>query len=126
MKVIIDLTEECNLRCKHCGNACEHLETVQNVEVDFVDILEQIPYKITRVDLLGGEPLLYRKFEKLMEYLLLNDIKASLITNGQFDEIRAEQLLNDSFKSISVSIDGQKQKMILLEGKEHMPEQRIF
>ncbi len=109
MKVTIDLTEKCNLKCKHCGNANDSFIT-NGVDVDFVSILKEIPYTITKVDLLGGEPLLYDKLDTLFNYLAENRVEVSLISNGQFGDEVAKYLSKKSVKNISISIDGLKKE----------------
>ena len=57
MKLVIDLTAKCNLQCKHCGNLFSNGLEIKDLE----EKIEEIPFKIESVDLLGGEPLLYSK-----------------------------------------------------------------
>ncbi len=109
MKATIDLTEKCNLKCKHCGNANDSLIT-NGVDTDFVSILKEIPYTITKVDLLGGEPLLYDKLDILLNYLAENLVEVSLISNGQFEDGVAKYLTEKPIRNISISIDGLKKE----------------
>lgn len=116
MKITIDLTERCNLKCKHCGNANDLLPT-NGMEEDFVSILKRIPYTITKVDLLGGEPLLYSKLDILLNYLEENLIEVSLISNGQFGDEVAKYLSEKSIRNISISIDGLKKENDEIRGR---------
>ncbi len=115
MKIVIDLTNKCNLKCKHCGNANDN--SFVNIETDFINILKNIPYTITKVDLLGGEPLLYSKLDDLLTYLEEISVEVSLISNGQFSDEMAKYLCKKMIRNISISIDGMREQNDQVRGK---------
>lgn len=123
MKLVIDLTNKCNLKCKHCGNANE---LINDKDIDFIPILQNFPFKISKVDLMGGEPLLYYKTNYLLQYLNENKIPFSIITNGQFDESFAKKILLDSLTSISISIDGLREENDFIRGIGSFEKARFF
>lgn len=114
MKLVIDLTNKCNLKCKHCGNANE---LIIHKDIDFIPILQNFPFKISKIDLMGGEPLLYDKLESLLLFLNEKKIPFSIITNGQFDTSLAKTILIDSLTNLSISIDGLKEENDFIRGK---------
>ena len=67
--LFFELTDSCNLRCRHCGSNCEPknaryadtdmiLDLIRQLKVDFKD-------REPRICLTGGEPLLHPDFEKI-------------------------------------------------------------
>ena len=102
----VDLGNECNLACKMCGPALSskiaaqykqwHLidknqpvkENWTENEVawqQFLQNIQQVP-ALSRLHFMGGEPLLSRRFESLLDYLINNGrhktMSISFVTNG--------------------------------------------
>ena len=108
--IIWEITNKCNLQCKHCYNAdvykdseWDHLSLQDAKRV--VDKLSDTKYEV--ITFLGGEPLLYPDLPELIQYVVSKKIKASVITNGTLlDEKMQERLLQSSPIMISISIDG--------------------
>jgi len=87
-KVNLILTPRCTLRCKKCCNLMPyHKNPVEfsydNVLQDIED-LQEIVKKIKCLQLIGGEPLLFKELPQLLEYLKkARKIKTILlVTNG--------------------------------------------
>ncbi len=105
MKIIVDVTNKCNLKCKHCGNLLKACE-----DCDFVEILKKIPYRINEIDILGGEPFMYSKLFDFIDYLEKNRIFFNLITNGQFAlDVYKKICKYNYLKNISFSFDGDEE-----------------
>lgn len=114
MRLVVDLTSKCNLRCKHCGN----IEKVNDSkDYNFLELLESFPFKIEEIDFMGGEPLLYEKLEPLIQLLEHEDISYSFITNGQFDIKKINFIIGNNLKNISVSVDGLEVENDYIRGK---------
>jgi radical SAM protein with 4Fe4S-binding SPASM domain len=107
--LMINITEKCNLTCKHC------YITNKN-RVDFpIDELKRIIrdfYELQGIKLVltGGEPLLYSQLRDLLIFLKDLPLIKVLLSNGVLftdnPEIRA--LLRDNYFEVFISIDGLK------------------
>ncbi len=107
----ISITDRCNFRCFFCmpdGHEYqffprEELLTFEEIE-RFVKAL--VPLGVRKVRLTGGEPLLRKNIEKLVE--LLSNIEGvediSLTTNGFLLQKRAKSLKEAGLKRITVSL----------------------
>jgi cyclic pyranopterin phosphate synthase len=107
----ISITDRCNFRCFFCmpdGHEYqffprEELLTFEEIE-RFVKAL--VPLGVRKVRLTGGEPLLRKNIEKLVE--LLSKIEGvediSLTTNGFLLQKRAKSLKEAGLKRITVSL----------------------
>lgn len=111
LKVEMDLTSQCNLRCVMCYFADERFSRRPRVDLSveqFERIAEQVfPYS-SRVSLsIGTEPLLNRGLGDMLEIVRRFEIPWSYMsTNAQLlrPEI-VERMIETRFSSISVSID---------------------
>lgn len=72
-KVEIDITYKCNLKCLGCNRSCTQAPT--NEAVEFSDIEQFVEESVITnkkwelINILGGEPTLHPKFEKIIEYI---------------------------------------------------------
>ena len=105
--LMINLTEKCNLTCKHCYITNKNLfdfplEKVKDIINEFY-ILQGI-----KVILTGGEPFLYSKLDELLTYLLDIPIQKLMLTNGTLIKEKPELLdfLKQNYFDMYVSIDG--------------------
>ncbi len=105
----IHLTDKCNFCCNHCFVNKEGHEldfTTVSLAVDkFKEYLLSSNISNGRINLAGGEPLLYKNLYKLIDYINTKDIEVSIISNGTF--INEEFLSNakGKIKTIGLSID---------------------
>ena len=85
----IVLTEKCSLKCKHCSNLMQYYE--KPIDNEFDDIILSIENFFGNIDycyeirLIGGEPLLFKKIDKVIEKLMIHSNKFGKIiiyTNG--------------------------------------------
>lgn len=105
----IQLTRQCNLRCKHCyvdimaKPAPDELTTSE--VFDLFAELEDCGSPV--VVLAGGEPMLRHDFAEILGAVERYGLDAWLCTNGTLiDERAADQLAQSSLRGISVSLDG--------------------
>ena len=103
-RVIVEITDRCNFRCKHCfANKNDYELTVQSWKKIFDNICKE---KIQSITITGGEPLLYRdlfvllKQTKIRKTLLTLDTNASLIGEHNIKDIAKY------FKKVRVSYYG--------------------
>lgn len=103
-RVIVEITDRCNFRCKHCfANKNDYELTVTSWKNIFENICKE---KIQSITITGGEPLLYRdlfvllKQAKIRKTLLSLDTNASLIGEHNIKDIEKY------FKKVRVSYYG--------------------
>lgn len=111
--LFIELTDNCNLRCLHCGSNCGP-EKAAFISTEMVlDFLKQLKEDFSACDfmicLTGGEPLLHPGFQTIVKAINDCDIPWGMTTNATLiDEKVALMLKNLGMGSISISIDGLK------------------
>ena len=81
-RIFIEITDKCNLNCKHCygGFACNNTNylSVQTIE----QILNQaVQLGVYEFDITGGEPLLYKDLEEVLSKLYDAGMLISIFTN---------------------------------------------
>lgn len=102
-------TMKCNLKCKLCGVLVPHYEYCPTLELDemkhsLVKVFEFVD-NIKKLQITGGEPLLYPKLPELIQYIFEQEDKFDhfwLITNGSapFSSELEEVLLQHKEKTI--------------------------
>jgi len=105
MKLTWDITNKCNLRCKHCAAVSlleEDLPEYQN----WRKVIDYVSNFVDSISLLGGEPLLHPEVEDIIKYANSKDMDILIITNGQVDPSILNTIMNYKIKSILVSIEG--------------------
>lgn len=122
----LQLTDRCNLRCTHCFQYSEDglfqrpdFEA-KNLELDIgivERLLEDTRSVDSRVYLWGGEPLVYRYWDELVDLLAAHRRRAILCTNGIATERRIESLAKLPDLVVLTSIDGFEEENDALRGK---------
>lgn len=110
----LQITNRCNLRCKHCFVGMDKsqnlaFEKIQKVLKEF----EQL--QGLRVLITGGEPLLHPEFEKINNFIKELAIRKILFTNGVL--LNDKTLKNLNVEEIQISLDGMKRGHEILRGK---------
>jgi radical SAM protein with 4Fe4S-binding SPASM domain len=107
--VWIELTRQCNLKCKHCfvsgGKSLKNELTTDKI-YDLLDQLKML--NVFCVVFSGGEPLLNQNFLSIIQYANKLNFVTSLVTNGTLltEEI-IKKLPEKNFR-LTISIDGIK------------------
>jgi cyclic pyranopterin phosphate synthase len=110
----ISVTDRCNFRCVYCMPRevfgrdyafLDHADLLSFEEIArTVRILRE--HGIEKVRLTGGEPLLRRKIEALIEMLAaIPGLDITLTTNGALLEKKAQSLYDAGLKRVTVSLD---------------------
>ena len=108
------ITNFCNLKCLHCYQddfTAEEDLSFSEVKIIFENItsfLEKTKSRLV-IDITGGEPLLYKKWKKLLEFIYNSPYveKMGLITNGLFlNEENIEYLKNFPCLELKISAEG--------------------
>ncbi|MCX7771321.1 MAG: radical SAM protein [Proteobacteria bacterium] len=109
----VQLTNKCNLNCLHCYQGKK-----SNVEISFKalkSVLEDfVKIQGIRLILSGGEPLLYRYFEKLNEYLKDYPARVVLLTNGTL--IDKFDVAKWNIDEVQISLDGMERGHDFIRG----------
>lgn len=110
MEFLLYLTGNCNLRCEMC---CQYGEGYKEYAKDEMTLNEWDSFLQTIADvepkpvliLIGGEPLLYKNFEKLFKLIQEYEFPVHIITNGTLLD-KYLPLLCEYNTKITISIDG--------------------
>jgi MoaA/NifB/PqqE/SkfB family radical SAM enzyme len=106
-------TQKCNIECSHCVNDCGPNKTKKLDFEKILLLLKFLPeFKIDKIGLTGGEPLLYSKevFE-VISTASKHKLKPKLISNGFWGSSRKEaermvsKLVSCGLKSLNISTD---------------------
>ena len=112
----ISVTDRCNFRCVYCmprevfGRDYEFLERAELLRFEEIERLARIlvgDHGVSKVRLTGGEPLVRRELERLVEMLAripgLGDV--AMTTNGSALARKARALKDAGLRRITVSLD---------------------
>lgn len=100
--------DHCNYKCKHC------FAFKDNVEMNFDDICLSVDkikeyfdsYGVKgRINLVGGEILLSKNIQKIIDYINSKDIKVSIVTNGSLLTEEFIEKNKDVIETIGISVD---------------------
>jgi len=110
--LFVEITQRCNLRCRHCGSDCGRDPHYDELSCDewlaFFDLLaarfdpRQLVLAVT-----GGEPMCARELDRLIAGLKRNGLQWGMVSNGYaldaatLDKLRAHNLI-----SLTISLDG--------------------
>jgi cyclic pyranopterin phosphate synthase len=110
----VSVTDRCNFRCTYCmprevyGKDFQFLERAQLLSFGEIHRLVRIfrELGVEKIRITGGEPLVRRKLEKLIEMLAYWDgLDLTLTTNGSLLKQKAQDLKNAGLKRVTVSLD---------------------
>ncbi|HZP92031.1 MAG TPA: GTP 3',8-cyclase MoaA [Burkholderiales bacterium] len=110
----ISVTDRCNFRCTYCmpkevyGRDFQFLERAQLLSFDEIHRLVRVfrRFGIEKVRITGGEPLVRRQLERLIELLAQEPgLDLTLTTNGSLLKQKAQVLKNAGLRRATVSLD---------------------
>jgi radical S-adenosyl methionine domain-containing protein 2 len=113
----LHLLENCNYNCKHCF---AHFDSSAPLSVqNWKRIIDNITKKtsVSRFNLAGGEPLLYKGLDELIEYINSKKIQISLITNGHLLSKERIHRLKGKVSMIGMSIDALQPELLRKMGR---------
>lgn len=109
LRVEVQITKFCNLRCVHCYTNFEKLKSTKEPTTkewkSFIDELYGCGTRWLRF--LGGEPLMRDDIGELIDYAHNKGMVCDLNTNGYFLQKKIKNLKN--LNSICISIDGDEE-----------------
>ena len=106
--IIFEITNRCNLRCKHCYNDSG---AKRNNELTFEEIRDLIDnfadIGVLNIVLSGGEPLMYPHFLDIVEQIRSKPMSCIVFTNGTLITKKIVQKFKElGILSVATSIDG--------------------
>lgn len=122
-KLIIELTNACNLRCVHCYGKFGENKNISFITFKEVQNLKSAMDELhtKSVALTGGEAILNKEFEKIALFFLENGFKLTIFTNGyETEKIKSFLEKTENYRyNISVSLDGNEECHNCIRGNEN-------
>lgn len=116
--VFWELTNLCNLRCKHCYTESGLTKSALSEKQIFSIEKQLLDNGIFYLGLGGGEPLLVRYLDEIVRRATKEGVSVSLSTNGTLiTKRRAAKLCKADLSVIQVSIDGTEMMHDFIRGK---------
>ncbi|MHC1576830.1 MAG: radical SAM protein, partial [Methanosarcinaceae archaeon] len=120
LSVLWEITNECNLRCKHClidaGVQDKEEMSLEEVKSTIVQLAELNVLKITFG---GGEPLVRKDLMDILDYATGFDLGIKLSTNGMLvNDQLIDRLGDTNVCSVQVSVDGLESTHNAFRGSE--------
>lgn len=117
LTVIFNVTNLCNLRCKHCYAAYykrgdKNQMTTQQIK-KVIDGLRKIG--CLRINFCGGEPLLRPDLGELITYAKVKGLSVDVTSNGVLVPAKIEEL--KQIECLTLSLDGKADHHDILRGK---------
>jgi MoaA/NifB/PqqE/SkfB family radical SAM enzyme len=110
-RLVIELTNRCNLRCLHCFE--EHHAATGDLSVEILDKVLQEGKRcgIDHVAFTGGEPTIHRRFAEIIRRVCEAAYTFSLVSNGVSFPAIAPLLLRSQpwFQGVTFSLDGARE-----------------
>lgn len=107
----VEITNRCNLNCRHCYNASGSKKELQEIPADVLEkflVAFHQRYGLSIFDISGGEPLLHRQWGQVLDVMEKHkELSFFVVTNGTVRCDRFYRLLEtDDRFSVQFSIDG--------------------
>lgn len=118
-KIYLDITDKCQLNCKHCLTKLLNLENELSYNQIKSVIEECKEHGAFYVKLGGGEPFLHPDIFRIIKEFSDIGMRVSLSTNGLLINERIAEFLKKYYVKISVSIEGPKEVNNLIRGEGH-------
>jgi cyclic pyranopterin phosphate synthase len=109
----ISVTDRCNFRCVYCmpkevyGRDHRFLERRELLSFEEIARVARtfVDTGVQKIRITGGEPLVRRDLERLIELLAVLDVDLTLTTNGSLLPAKAQALADAGLNRITVSLD---------------------
>jgi cyclic pyranopterin phosphate synthase len=109
----ISITDRCNFRCVYCmpkevfGRDYQFLPRAQLLDYEEITRLAQafVANGVQKLRITGGEPLVRKHVERLIEMLAELDVDLTLTTNGTLLPQKAQALADAGLTRVTVSLD---------------------
>lgn len=115
--LIWNLTNACNLSCKHCYSSAGQKREEELTEEEVVSLVHRLPSVGVRFAILsGGEPLLREDIFEVARLLKDKGVRTYLSTNGLLVEEYLKEI-KEVFDYVGISIDGEPEVHDLFRGR---------
>ena len=109
----ISVTDRCNFRCVYCmpkevfGRDYRFLPRAQLLDYEEITRLARafVANGVSKIRITGGEPLVRKHVERLIEMLAALDVELTLTTNGTLLPQKAQALADAGLSRVTVSLD---------------------
>ncbi len=131
----ISVTDRCNFRCVYCmpkevyGRGYRFLERRQLLTFEEIERLSRVfaSLGIEKIRLTGGEPLLRRELERLVEMLgPIPGVDLTLTTNGSLLPQKARVLADAGLRRVTVSLDSLDDQVFRAMNDVDVPVERVL
>jgi GTP 3',8-cyclase len=109
----ISVTDRCNFRCVYCmpkevfGRDYQFLPRAQLLDYEEIARLARafVANGVSKIRITGGEPLVRKHVERLVQMLAALDVELTLTTNGTLLPQKAQRLADAGLSRVTVSLD---------------------
>ncbi|MBQ9008530.1 MAG: radical SAM protein [Clostridia bacterium] len=116
--LFFEITDRCNLCCRHCGSRCVADGQMLSVE-DVERTLRSVQPEQPMICLTGGEPMLHPDLPEIARCVRDSGFFWGMTTNATLiDEPAAQWLREAGLETVSVSLDGMEHAHDLLRGQK--------
>jgi cyclic pyranopterin phosphate synthase len=131
----ISVTDRCNFRCVYCmpkevyGRGFQFLERSELLTFEEIERLAGAfaSLGVEKVRLTGGEPLLRRELERLVELLAaIPELDLTLTTNGSLLSRKAQSLADAGLRRVTVSLDSLDDEVFRAMNDVDVPVERVL
>lgn len=122
--LFIEITQRCNLNCRHCGSDCskdmQYDElTTEEWSAFFNYLGENFDRRQLVLVVTGGEPFCCPNFEKIIAGIKRNRLAWGMVTNGySLTKDNCIKILQNNISSITISLDGLRESHDWLRGRD--------
>jgi cyclic pyranopterin phosphate synthase len=131
----ISVTDRCNFRCVYCmpkeiyGRGYQFLERRELLTFEEIERLSRVfaSLGVEKIRLTGGEPLLRRELERLVEMLgVIPGVDLTLTTNGSLLPQKARVLADAGLRRVTVSLDSLDDQVFRAMNDVDVPVERVL
>lgn len=109
--LFLELTDRCNLSCRHCGSSCtvnNHTylssEKIQEVLLQAAEVYDASEIMVC---ITGGEPFLHPDVYDIVRFARKCGFTAGITSNGTLiDDEAAKEIVSSGLNTIAISVDG--------------------
>jgi radical SAM protein with 4Fe4S-binding SPASM domain len=119
LKISLNITKECNLRCKHCLSSADYADSNELTKKQLFDLFDQmLEIGSFFITIGGGEPLIRKDIFDIISYARDHYISVSIVTNSLLINKETALRLNSlNLNTITISIDGFEKNHDYIRGK---------
>ncbi len=117
----LHLTDRCNFKCKHCFVNMKGRELSLQECISIIDAVYDMN-QFTRINLAGGEPMMVRHLQDVIDYVVKKGFKCSIITNGSLLTTDFIKRNRNKLCMIGISIDSLDDEVNKLIGRKSILE----